>query len=133
MNSIDKSSKANADMQYRMFLFHKILLCCKEIGTGKKGKLGGRAPPPPTRNGKPRLALKGRIFMANVTETVIMKQSGKSALKIGSDMKVRNITDSMNNSWRSLMSDFLAWRRKHRILHHPLSIGRGNEEMDSTD
>jgi len=31
--------------------------------------------------------------MANVTETLIMKQSGKSALKIGSDMKVSNITD----------------------------------------
>jgi cell division control protein 24 len=82
-----------------MYLFEKILLCCKEIGTSKKGKISTKPAPPPTRNGKPRMALKGRIFMSNVSEVNFANNKGKFlAMKIGSKEKVRAETDDVYTS-----------------------------------
>ena len=51
-----------------------ILLCCKEINPNKqKNRMK-----PLTKNGKPKLQLKGRIFMQNVTETVSLSKPGKN-------------------------------------------------------
>lgn len=60
-----------------MYLFEKILLCCKEMNPNKtKTKMKG-PPANPLRNGKPKLQLKGRIFMQNVTETHYSNKPGK--------------------------------------------------------
>ncbi|KAL9054379.1 MAG: hypothetical protein Q9162_004181 [Coniocarpon cinnabarinum] len=67
--------------QYRMYLFEKILLCCKEINPNKpKNKV--KSPTPSLKNGKPRLQLKGRIFMQNVTETKYSNKPGQYSCKI---------------------------------------------------
>lgn len=50
-----------------MYLFEKILLCCKEMNKDKQKRM--MKPPPVDRKGRPRLQLKGRIFMQNVTDT----------------------------------------------------------------
>lgn len=53
-----------------------ILLCCKEINVNKpKNKMSSRQLL--TKDGKPKLQLKGRIFMQNVTETVSLQKPGK--------------------------------------------------------
>ncbi|KAB8337187.1 hypothetical protein FH972_021490 [Carpinus fangiana] len=54
--------------QYKMFLFEKILLCCKEVNPLKQKRMMNK-PPPVDKRGRPRLQLKGRIFMQNVTDT----------------------------------------------------------------
>ena len=96
-------------LQYRMYLFEKILLCCKEIGQSRKGKISTKTAPPPTRNGKPKMALKGRIFMANVTQIVYTSDKpGKLAIKICSDSQVSASTNLIN-SGHLRMSDLLAW------------------------
>ncbi|CAE6398073.1 unnamed protein product [Rhizoctonia solani] len=87
-------TKAEVDREYHVFLFEKIILCCKEVvvmdprkvGTiGKVGKsgsllkkqqsIGPGGMPSPALGGKKKtpLLLKGRIFLNNVTKTVTGK------------------------------------------------------------
>jgi cell division control protein 24 len=56
-----------------------ILLCCKEINVNKpKNKMSTRSLV--TKDGKPKLQLKGRIFMQNVTETISLQKPGMSSV-----------------------------------------------------
>jgi len=60
-----------------MYLFQKILLCCKEINPDKPPKNRLNKPPPTIeKDAKLRLALKGRIFMQNVTQTLWVSKPG---------------------------------------------------------
>lgn len=61
--------------QYKIYLFEMILLCCKEL-SAKKAKNMNRSAT--AKNGKPKLQLKGRIFMQNVTETISLQKPGKA-------------------------------------------------------
>lgn len=66
-----------------MYLFEKILLCCKEINPNKqKNKLMNRPNASATIKGKPKLQLKGRIFMQNVTETSFLAKPGQYTCQI---------------------------------------------------
>ena len=63
-------------LQYKIYLFEAILLCCKEVHPNKqKNKLISK--PVVDRSGKPRIQLKGRIFMQNVTETISLGKPGQ--------------------------------------------------------
>ncbi|CAE7201893.1 unnamed protein product [Rhizoctonia solani] len=89
-------TKAEVDREYHVFLFEKIILCCKEVvahdprktGTiskvGKSGSIskkqqsigpGGMPSPALGSKKKAPLLLKGRIFLNNVTKTVAGKPS----------------------------------------------------------
>lgn len=60
--------------EYRVYLFERILLCCKDMTPGKpKNRLGVKSTAKP---GKLRLQLKGRIFMQNVTDVMAYTNSG---------------------------------------------------------
>jgi len=66
-------------VQYSIYLFERILLCCKDVNpTKQRPSVIGRNKEKPLANqkGKPRLQLKGRIFMANVTEIVSLSKTG---------------------------------------------------------
>lgn len=63
--------------QYRMYLFEKILLCCKELGPKQMAKVKYKSTQSHDKKGRPRMALKGRIFMQNVTETVYLTTASK--------------------------------------------------------
>ncbi|CAA7260588.1 unnamed protein product [Cyclocybe aegerita] len=81
-------TKSDIDREYHVFLFEKIILCCKEAiaqppkgakGVAKNGSILKKqlAPPPlalPGGVGTPQkntpLLLKGRIFLGNVTQAV---------------------------------------------------------------
>lgn len=74
--------------QYTIYLFERILLCCKELNPNKsKDKLMGtqkdkKDKKDKNRNKEPnknaKLQLKGRIFMTNVTEVLSLAKQGKS-------------------------------------------------------
>ena len=65
-------------VQYKVYLFERILLCCKEINPNKpKNKMLGTNKPLTDKKGKLRLQLKGRIFMNNVTDVLSVVKSGK--------------------------------------------------------
>ncbi|KAF6221523.1 hypothetical protein HO133_002379 [Letharia lupina] len=68
--------------QYKVYLFERILLCCKEINPNKpKNKMLAGKQPLVDRKGKLKLQLKGRIFMQNVTDVVTLNQ-GQYTLQI---------------------------------------------------
>ena len=69
--------------QYKIYLFERILLCCKEINPNKaKNKMLSSSKPLVDKKGKPKLQLKGRIFMQNVTDVIFImnKKSGKAVM-----------------------------------------------------
>ncbi|KAF2750029.1 hypothetical protein M011DRAFT_456744 [Sporormia fimetaria CBS 119925] len=74
----DSINAKNEEREYKIYLFEMILLCCKEINPNKqKNRMK-----PLGRNGKPKLQLKGRIFMQNVTETVSLSKPGSYTCQI---------------------------------------------------
>ena len=65
------------ERQYHVYLFETILLCCKDIDPNKpKNKLSSRGQLV-DKKGKPKLQLKGRIFMQNVTDLISLTKPGK--------------------------------------------------------
>ena len=69
------SGKDN-EREYHIYLFEMILLCCKDVNPNKK-KYGRDRPAPLTKSGKPRLQLKGRIFLKNVTNILVVSKPGE--------------------------------------------------------
>jgi cell division control protein 24 len=81
-------TKSGIDREYHIFLFEKIMLCCKEAvppfsdnnrGTNKSGSIFKKQSSPSLsslpgglgqRQKNTPLLLKGRIFLSNVTQTV---------------------------------------------------------------
>ncbi|OTA82451.1 hypothetical protein M434DRAFT_37103 [Hypoxylon sp. CO27-5] len=81
---ISSTFKSSAEIvQYEIYLFECILLCCKEVQPNKskdkkdKNKI---APKIPNKNNK--LQLKGRIFMTNVTEVISFTKPGSYTVQI---------------------------------------------------
>ncbi|KAL8647843.1 MAG: hypothetical protein Q9226_006263 [Calogaya cf. arnoldii] len=69
--------------QYIIYLFEKILLCCKEVNPNKqRARVLRNERAPLTINGKVRLQLKGRIFMQNVTDVLSAHKTEKSSYSI---------------------------------------------------
>lgn len=72
--------------QYTIYLFERILLCCKEVNPNKsKDKLMGAQKDKKDKKDKKReinknakLQLKGRIFMTNVTEVLSLAKQGSA-------------------------------------------------------
>ena len=63
--------------QYHVYLFERILLCCKDINPNKpKNKMLASTKVLVDKKGKPKLQLKGRIFMQNVTDVVTLNRKG---------------------------------------------------------
>ncbi|CEH19444.1 Invasion-inducing protein TIAM1/CDC24 and related RhoGEF GTPases [Ceraceosorus bombacis] len=71
-------SKSDTEREYHVYLFERILLCCKEILPNQPNKKNSKsnsllkqkttaAQTPPGKKPKTTLQLKGRIFMANVS------------------------------------------------------------------
>ncbi|KAF2130536.1 hypothetical protein P153DRAFT_289133 [Dothidotthia symphoricarpi CBS 119687] len=77
----ESMSSKNEEREYKIYLFEMILLCCKEINVNKpKNKMTTRQLL--TKDGKPKLQLKGRIFMQNVTETISLQKPGSYTCQI---------------------------------------------------
>ncbi|EED24347.1 Rho guanyl nucleotide exchange factor, putative [Talaromyces stipitatus ATCC 10500] len=74
----------DSEREYHIYLFQRILLCCKDINPNKqKSKLiGSKDKPSANLKGKPRLQLKGRIYMANVTDVVLLQKPGSYRIQI---------------------------------------------------
>lgn len=101
-------TKSDFDREYHVFLFEKIILCCKEAalqplkggkGTNKNSALLRKqaAPPPltlPGGNGKTQkntpLLLKGRIFLGNVTQAVPMPAEAVACKHVSLILKMFN-------------------------------------------
>lgn len=89
-------TKSEMDREYHVFLFEKIILCCKEyVPTGPNSKKVNKSnsilkkPGTPLLNGgasskkkSTPLLLKGRIFLNNVTSALPKNAGGKSFARL---------------------------------------------------
>ncbi|KAI0066248.1 hypothetical protein BV25DRAFT_1975938 [Artomyces pyxidatus] len=98
LDDIFMVTKSEVDREYHVFLFERIILCCKEapaVGPNKKvGKSNSilkkpqgapAATPPPPGSSKKRttpLLLKGRIYLNNVTEAKSTSGGGSYSVQI---------------------------------------------------
>ncbi|EJF65139.1 hypothetical protein BD309DRAFT_398754 [Dichomitus squalens] len=101
LDDIFSVTKSEVDREYHVFLFEKIILCCKEYipqpGNGKKvGKsnsilkkptspstvLGSTAAGSSSKKKNTPLLLKGRIFLNNVTQAVPKVSQGQYSLAV---------------------------------------------------
>ncbi|KAL9099029.1 MAG: hypothetical protein Q9163_005414, partial [Psora crenata] len=79
----DKALRSPQREQYKVYLFERILLCCKEINPNKpKNKMLGNNKPLVDKKGQPKLQLKGRIFLQNVTDVLTFKRIEKSSYTV---------------------------------------------------
>jgi cell division control protein 24 len=74
-------TKADSPRDYHVFLFEKMMLCCKEVVPERGSKKGSknssmlRKDKTASKSGLPekkRLALKGRIFVSNINRATVM-------------------------------------------------------------
>lgn len=82
LDSVFRVTKSDVDRDYHVFLFEKIILCCKEAPVLTNGKKLSKSnsyisrskstpiTPSDTSKDKTPLLLKGRIFLNNVTQAV---------------------------------------------------------------
>lgn len=97
--SVQKSdSGKDNEREYHIYLFEAILLCCKDANPNKK-KYGKDKPPPLPKGSKPRLQLKGRIFIKNVTNDIVISKPGLHTLQIfwKGDDSTENFTIKFKN------------------------------------
>ncbi|KXL45960.1 hypothetical protein M433DRAFT_66417 [Acidomyces richmondensis BFW] len=81
LKSENLGSGKDGERQYHVYLFETILLCCKDIDPNKaKNKMS--VSKSSAVRGKPKLQLKGRIFMQNVTDLVSLAKPGSYTCQI---------------------------------------------------
>ncbi|KAK4161685.1 putative guanine nucleotide exchange factor for Rho/Rac/Cdc42-like GTPase [Cladorrhinum sp. PSN259] len=128
----------NDPVQYEIYLFESILLCCKEVVPGKskdkKDKTKSAAPKPRNKNAK--LQLKGRIFMTNVTDVIAAAKPGSYTIQVcwKGDPGVENFTirfqnEEALNKWRDGLNQ---QREKKAIQAQQQSPDRGPTDFTWT-
>ncbi|KAH6603771.1 guanine-nucleotide dissociation stimulator [Trichoderma cornu-damae] len=102
------TGKSDQEKDYEIYLFECILLCCKEISPNKSKDKKDRArlQGPKTRNKNAKLQLKGRIFMANVTDVVSLSKPGSHSVQIWwkgdpgvENFTIKFLTEEMMKKW----------------------------------
>ena len=91
---------------YHVYLFERILLCCKSKNT-RKGFWSSKKPDMSSPEAQ-RLVLKGRIFMQNVTDVVSISGNGQPRMQLffKGESKDRNLfacfdDEATSNTWMS--------------------------------
>lgn len=70
--------KNDSEREYNVYLFERIILCCKEVGnSGKKSNKSNSIAKKPMQKRPATLQLKGRIFVNNVTGATPMHRNGE--------------------------------------------------------
>ena len=72
--------KGEIEREYRVYLFERILLCCKESGQNKKNSKSMSISKKPKKRAS--LQLKGRIFINNVTDLIPMSRGSLHTLQV---------------------------------------------------
>ncbi|EFE40630.1 hypothetical protein TRV_04680 [Trichophyton verrucosum HKI 0517] len=122
---------------YHIYLFEQILLCCKDIYPAKqKSKLMGKEKIIPNPKVKPKLQLKGRIYMTNVTEILSLSKPGSYKIQIfwkGDPGVVDNFgiryrdEDTMNKWYKDIDK-----QRALQTHERPSSKSHGTSETEFT-
>ncbi|KAI2794900.1 hypothetical protein POX_a01501 [Penicillium oxalicum] len=121
-------SGKDTEREYHIYLFERILLCCKDINPNKqKSKLMmNKDRPSNTSKGKPRLQIKGRIYMANVTDIVGLQKPGlyriqifwKGDAGVVDNFIIRYISEETMRNWYKEIDTQRAIQSERRTLRN---------------
>ncbi|PGG96456.1 hypothetical protein AJ79_09581 [Helicocarpus griseus UAMH5409] len=113
---------------YHIYLFERILLCCKDVNPNKqKSKLMSKEKQNAMPKGKPRLQLKGRIYMANVTEIISLQRPGSYKIQIFwkgdpgvvDNFSIRYQNEDIMRKWYKDIDTQRAIQNEERATRHP--------------
>lgn len=146
-------SKNDTEREYHVYLFEKILLCCKEVLPNQpkknsksnsllKQKSQHGAPTPPGKKPKTTLQLKGRIFINNVTgahsksKATVLTTGGSSVLHVlqvywrgdidQESFSLRCKNEEQLKQWQTAIGkliDEVSLRRQHIAAHYSQTGG----------
>lgn len=134
------TGKSDLQKEYTIYLFERILLCCKEINPNKsKDKLMGTQKEKKDKNKNKessknaKLQLKGRIFMTNVTDVVSQAKAGSYAIQIfwKGDPGVENFIIRFSNL--ETMEKWFEGVLKQKLAHANSTQFGSNPEASPTD
>nr|WDW19289.1 hypothetical protein [Penicillium meliponae] len=99
--------------EYHIYLFEKVMICCTAIKPSRLKKMS-KEPKDPN---KPRLDLKGRVFMKNVTDVVSLQKPDLFLIQIFWELEV-NIVDNFIIQY----PDYETMRSWHRDIESQRAI-----------
>ncbi|KIV80052.1 hypothetical protein PV11_07582 [Exophiala sideris] len=81
-NVMKDSGMRSDEKEYHIYLFSRILIMCKDVNANKPKNRLANNKPALSRNGKPKMNLKGRIYFTNVISVTSQSTPGHYALQI---------------------------------------------------
>ncbi|GAA5869560.1 hypothetical protein JCM8547_001522 [Rhodosporidiobolus lusitaniae] len=127
--------KSENEREYNVYLFERIILCCKEVGaTGKKDKKSNSILKRPPSQRINKLQLKGRIFVNNITGAAqVNHRSGQYLLEVRwrGDLNeeafiIKCRTQELLQQWQKAVNKAVEEAPQKRRAHH-LSASRRSE------
>ncbi|GAA5888278.1 hypothetical protein JCM6882_008566 [Rhodosporidiobolus microsporus] len=127
--------KSENEREYNVYLFERIILCCKEVGAvGKKDKKSNSILKRPPSQRINKLQLKGRIFVNNITgASQVNHRSGQYLLEVRwrGDVNeeafiIKCRTQELLQQWQKAINKAVEEAPTKRRAHH-LSASRRSE------
>ncbi|GAA5872747.1 hypothetical protein JCM1840_004507 [Sporobolomyces johnsonii] len=127
--------KNDNEREYNVYLFERIICCCKEVGaTGKKDKKSNSILKRPPSQRINKLQLKGRIFVNNITgASQIHHRTGQYLLEVRwrgdtneEAFTIKCRTEELLRQWQKAINKAVEEAPTRRRAHH-LSSGRRSE------
>ncbi|GEM11396.1 cell division control protein 24 [Rhodotorula toruloides] len=127
--------KSDNEREYQVYLFERIILCCKEVtAQGKKDKKSNSLLKRPPSQRINKLQLKGRIFVNNITgASQIHARSGQYLLEVRwrgdvteEAFTIKCRTEELLRQWQKAINKAVEEAPTRRRAHH-LSSSRRSE------
>ncbi|BGP43224.1 Guanine nucleotide exchange factor for Cdc42p [Rhodotorula kratochvilovae] len=132
--------KSDNEREYNVYLFERIILCCKEVGAlGKKDKKSNSILKRPPSQRINKLQLKGRIFVNNITgASQIHHRSGQYLLEVRwrgdvteEAFTIKCRTEELLRQWQKAINKAVEEAPTRRRAHHLSSSRRSERSLHS--
>nr|CRX79227.1 hypothetical protein ls5931a1_00043 [Leucosporidium scottii] len=126
--------KNDSEREYNVYLFERIILCCKESGnSGKKSNKSNSIAKKPVQKKPTMLQLKGRIFVNNVTGAQAHHRNGQCLLEVRwrgdvaeEAFTIKCRTEELLKQWQKTITKTVE-DSSHRRRQQHLSSGRRSD------
>ncbi|BGP19839.1 hypothetical protein JCM10213_003148 [Rhodosporidiobolus nylandii] len=132
--------KSENEREYNVYLFERIILCCKEVGAvGKKDKKSNSILKRPPSQRINKLQLKGRIFVNNITgASQVNHRSGHYLLEVRwrGDLNeeafiIKCRTEELLKQWQKAINKAVEEAPQKRRAHHLSASRRSDRPVHS--
>ncbi|BGP11166.1 Rho guanine nucleotide exchange factor scd1 [Rhodotorula toruloides] len=132
--------KSDNEREYHVYLFERIILCCKEVtAQGKKDKKSNSLLKRPPSQRINKLQLKGRIFVNNITgASQVHARSGQYLLEVRwrgdvaeEAFTIKCRTEELLKQWQKAINKAVEEAPTRRRAHHLSSSRRSERSVHS--